>query len=68
VGFDDLFPSNWLTPPLTTVRQPLAAMAASAATMAVALARGDELTQKRVELSTELVVRDSTAPPRGAAG
>ncbi|MEO3755401.1 LacI family DNA-binding transcriptional regulator [Streptomyces sp. B6B3] len=67
VGFDDLFPSNWLTPPLTTVRQPLAAMAASAAAMAVALARGDDLDQKRVELSTELVVRDSTAPPRGAA-
>ncbi len=67
VGFDDLFPSQWLTPALTTVHQPLAAMAASAATMAITLARGDDLSQKRVELSTELVIRDSTAPPRHEA-
>ncbi|RKN05998.1 LacI family DNA-binding transcriptional regulator [Streptomyces radicis] len=64
VGFDDLFPSDWLTPPLTTVRQPLAAMAAAAATMAITLARGEPLTHTRVELATELVDRGSTAPPR----
>ncbi|TDC73256.1 LacI family DNA-binding transcriptional regulator [Streptomyces hainanensis] len=63
VGFDDLFPSPWLTPPLTTVRQPLAEMAATAATMVLTLAQGRELPQNRVELATELIVRDSTAPP-----
>ncbi len=63
VGFDDLFPSSWLTPPLTTVRQPLTEMAATAATMAVTVARGDVLARKRVELTTELVVRGSTAAP-----
>ncbi|MDT0347432.1 LacI family DNA-binding transcriptional regulator [Streptomyces litchfieldiae] len=64
VGFDDLYPSPWLTPPLTTVRQPLVEMAATAATMVVGLAQGRPLPQNRVELATELVVRDSTAPPR----
>ncbi|MGP4114942.1 LacI family DNA-binding transcriptional regulator [Streptomyces sp. 4N509B] len=63
VGFDDLFPSSWLTPALTTVRQPLAEMAATAATMAIDVAQGRPLAHKRVELATELVVRDSTAPP-----
>ncbi|MEO3755487.1 LacI family DNA-binding transcriptional regulator [Streptomyces sp. B6B3] len=67
VGFDDLFPSQWLTPPLTTVRQPLAEMAATAAAMVIGLAHGNPPAQRRVELTTDLVVRDSTAPPRGAA-
>ncbi|WP_234320107.1 LacI family DNA-binding transcriptional regulator [Streptomyces sp. SBT349] len=62
VGFDDLFPSDWLTPPLTTVRQPLEAMAAAAATMVVTLAAGEPLPRTRVELATELVIRGSTAP------
>ncbi|RNG36045.1 LacI family DNA-binding transcriptional regulator [Streptomyces botrytidirepellens] len=65
VGFDDLFPSRWLTPPLTTVRQPLAEMAATAAGMVIALAQGRPLERGRAELATELVVRGSTAPFRG---
>ncbi|NYI04620.1 LacI family DNA-binding transcriptional regulator [Allostreptomyces psammosilenae] len=64
VGFDDLFPSAWTPPPLTTVRQPLAEMAATAATMVLALSREEPLPQRRVEMATELVVRGSTAPPR----
>ncbi|GAB2886559.1 LacI family DNA-binding transcriptional regulator [Streptomyces mayteni] len=65
VGFDDLFPSQWLGPPLTTVRQPLADMAATAATMVITLAQGRPLDRGRAELATELVVRDSAAPFRG---
>ncbi|KUO07744.1 LacI family DNA-binding transcriptional regulator [Streptomyces sp. DSM 15324] len=65
VGFDDLFPSQWLTPPLTTVRQPLADMAATAAGMVIALAQGRPLRRRREELATELVVRESTACFRG---
>ncbi|MGS2588563.1 LacI family DNA-binding transcriptional regulator [Streptomyces hebeiensis] len=64
VGFDDLPPARWTVPPLTTVRQPLTEMAATAATMIVTLSQGTPLPQHRVELATELVVRDSTAPPR----
>lgn len=51
-------------PPLTTVHQPLTEMAVTAAAMVVKLAQGQPLAQTWVELATELVVRDSTAPPR----
>lgn len=64
VGYDDLPFSRWAGPPMTTVRQPLVRMGATAARMVVALAAGEELEQHRVELSTELVVRQSTAAPR----
>jgi LacI family xylobiose transport system transcriptional regulator len=64
VGFDDIPNAQWCGPPLTTVRQPLAEMAATAATMVFALADGQSLAQTRVELATTLVVRESTAPPR----
>ncbi|GAA2354792.1 LacI family DNA-binding transcriptional regulator [Streptomyces carpaticus] len=63
VGFDDFFPSAWLVPPLTTVRQPLTEMAAAATAMVVSLARGREVPGRRVEFAAELIVRGSTAPP-----
>jgi DNA-binding LacI/PurR family transcriptional regulator len=63
VGFDDLPFTRWAGPPMTTVRQPLTLMGATAARMVVALAGGERLDQHRVELTTELVVRESTAPP-----
>ena len=50
---------------MTTVRQPLMDMATAAAEMVVAMARGETPAQTRVELATELVVRESTAPPSG---
>jgi len=64
VGFDDLPVANWVGPPLTTIRQPLAQMAITAARLVLALARGEQPAQTRVELATELVVRESTAPPQ----
>jgi LacI family xylobiose transport system transcriptional regulator len=64
VGFDDLSVSSWMGPPLTTVRQPLADMAEAAARVVLELGRGVEPGMPRVELATNLVVRDSTAPPR----
>ncbi|HET6533283.1 MAG TPA: LacI family DNA-binding transcriptional regulator [Actinoplanes sp.] len=66
VGFDDLPESRWSSPPLTTVRQPLVDMGAQAARTALRLARGEEIEVPRVELATELIVRDSTAVPAGA--
>ena len=63
VGFDDLPVAQWVGPPMTTVRQPLMDMAAAGAEMVVAIARGERPAQTRVELATELVVRESTAPP-----
>ena len=69
-GFDDLPVATWSAPPLTTVRQPLAAMAATAfwmLTRAADSGPADEAVHPRhVELETTLVIRDSTAPPRPA--
>jgi LacI family xylobiose transport system transcriptional regulator len=67
VGFDDLPIARWVSPPLTTVRQPLVEMAEAAAELVLALARGEEPPQMRVELATELIVRESTAPPADGA-
>jgi len=64
VGFDDLPQARWSSPPLTTVRQPLSQMGVLAARTILRLARGEEIESPRLELATELVVRDSTAPPR----
>jgi len=63
VGFDDLSEARWLSPPLTTVRQPLAEMGVLAARTVLRLASGDELESPRVELATALMVRESTCPP-----
>jgi LacI family transcriptional regulator len=56
VGFDDLPMARWAWPPLTTVRQPLTEMAAAAARLV--LGHGGD---RRIELATSLVVRQSTA-------
>lgn len=62
VGFDDVDVCEWMTPRLTTVHQPLAQMAALAIRTALQdPPSGHE--PPRMELSTTLVVRDSTAPP-----
>jgi len=60
VGFDDLPITRWVSPPLTTVRQPLAEMGRTAAQMLGDLIAGVPLRTSRVELSTELIVREST--------
>jgi DNA-binding LacI/PurR family transcriptional regulator len=65
VGFDDLPVVSWVDPPLTTVHQPLIEMAAAATELALALGRGERPAHLRLELVTTLVVRQSTAPPRG---
>ncbi|MGI8457241.1 MAG: LacI family DNA-binding transcriptional regulator [Propionibacteriaceae bacterium] len=61
VGFDDTEVARLLSPPLTTVRQPLREMGAVALRTALRLADGDELDSHHVELATELVIRSSTA-------
>jgi LacI family transcriptional regulator len=61
VGFDDLPAARWVSPPLTTVRQPLADMGRVAAEMLGNLIAGVPLHSQRVELATELIVRESTA-------
>jgi LacI family transcriptional regulator len=67
VGFDDLPVARWVSPPLTTVRQPLAEMGRAAAQMLGELIGGLPLRSSRVELSTKLIVRESTAAPGESA-
>lgn len=55
IGFDDLPMARWVGPPLTTIRQPLTEMAATAARLALG-----QSSDQRVELATTLVVRQST--------
>lgn len=62
VGFDDIPMAEWVSPPLTTMRQPLAEMAGLAVQML--LGKGSSDLSHRIELATSLVVRSSTAPPR----
>ncbi|MGW1537571.1 LacI family DNA-binding transcriptional regulator [Streptomyces aureus] len=64
VGFDDVPIARWSDPALTTVRQPLQAMAAMAARTLLRLIDGEDVDLPRVELATQLVVRDSCAAPR----
>ena len=61
IGFDDLPEARWASPPLTTIRQPLAEMGLLAARTVLRLAQGEDIETPRVELATDLVVRDSTA-------
>ncbi|WP_419998710.1 LacI family DNA-binding transcriptional regulator [Streptomyces boninensis] len=63
-GFDDVSVAAWAAPALTTVRQPLEAMAAAAFRMVRLVATGSAAPPEQVELATTLVVRESTAPPQ----
>jgi LacI family transcriptional regulator len=65
VGFDDTDIARMASPPLTTVRQPLREMGGAALRTALRLVNGDKVESHHIELATELVVRASTAPPRG---
>jgi LacI family transcriptional regulator len=65
VGFDDVEHATIVTPTLTTVRQPLAEMGRTAVSLLVRLLEEQRFETLHVELATRLVVRESTAPPRG---
>ncbi|PRY44569.1 LacI family transcriptional regulator [Umezawaea tangerina] len=63
-GFDDIDLSRATTPALTTVRQPLAEMGRIAVTQLMRVLDGHRPEALHLELSTTLVVRDSTGPAR----
>lgn len=72
IGFDDVGPAAFASPPLTTIRQPMAAMGAAAVEI---VAQGIEAAAQKKELETvhrkfvpELVVRQSTNKPHAGAG
>ncbi len=66
VGFDDLPEARWAGPALTTVRQPLGEMAATALRLLVRMTGGERPEGIRTELSSRLV-REHGRTTRGAA-
>ena len=63
VGFDDLKIARWAGPALTTVRVPIAEMAEQAVRIVLSLGQGRTPAFSRMDMSTALIVRDSSAPP-----
>ena len=64
IGFDDVAPSALYTPSLTTVRQPMEAMGASAVAIVVdginAVLEKREFSAEHRKVAPELVIREST--------
>jgi DNA-binding LacI/PurR family transcriptional regulator len=63
VGFDDLELARMAVPELTAIQQPFQEMGRIGVDMLYRLMNGQKLDAARVELSTRLVFRQSTAPP-----
>ncbi|MFP8960850.1 LacI family DNA-binding transcriptional regulator [Streptomyces nanhaiensis] len=70
IGFDDLPEAQYITPGLTTVRQPSTELGAAAVKLLLELSRSEDGAARspaRMELATELVVRASTGPASATA-
>ena len=64
VGYDDIKYATIVSPPLTTVRQPLAEIGRTGVNLLIRLIEGERPQSVRIELPVRLVVRGSTAPVR----
>ncbi len=66
VGFDDIKEAAFQTPSLTTIRQPLQAMGKLAADLLLGQLKSPPVASpSEVAVEPELIVRESTGPPRG---
>jgi DNA-binding LacI/PurR family transcriptional regulator len=65
MGIDDIDLAAYLGPPLTTVSQSIAQMAIAGVELLLAQLAGRTLEPARIEIVPGLVVRQSTAPPKG---
>src|SRR5579863_604600 len=63
VGFDDIQGAAFHNPSLTTIRQPLTQMGATAARILLQRIRGQAIFPDFVPIHPELVIRESTSPP-----
>ncbi|MGA5762081.1 LacI family DNA-binding transcriptional regulator [Nonomuraea bangladeshensis] len=61
-GFDDTPQTEWTTPRLTSVRQPLVGMGRMAVETVLGMADGVQPASRHLQLATTLSVRDSTGP------
>jgi len=67
IGFDDIPEASNVTPPLTTVRQPMREMGLLAAEMLITAVEEGQPKTSAVELPTQLIVRETTGPPASNA-
>ena len=65
VGFDDVPLASFIYPLLTTVAQPKYDMGVVATTMLLERINNPDMPPRQTLLETQLIVRDSTAPPKG---
>lgn len=63
IGFDDDDASQYLNPPLASVRAPIYQLGEQATRMLLSLVRGEEIARPQVILPTEVVSRASIGPP-----
>ncbi len=68
LGFDDIPQAALVRPALTTVRQPLEQMGRVATQMLIDKLKNPKSEIGRIELPTELIVRNSTLAPKDRAG
>jgi LacI family transcriptional regulator len=65
MGYDDIELAKYVTPALTTVRQDTALLGSQAAEILLATIDGTQQGYRALVLPTEVIVRDSCAPPPG---
>lgn len=68
LGFDNIPQSAMVFPPLTTVQQPLEQMGRVATQMLLDILKNPDKNVERIELPTELIVRDSTSVSKDRTG
>lgn len=68
IGFDDIPQAAMVRPALTTVRQPLEEMGRLATQMLIDQLKNPEKEIGRIELPTQLILRDSTLSPKDRTG
>jgi LacI family repressor for deo operon, udp, cdd, tsx, nupC, and nupG len=60
IGFDDIQLASYTEPTLTTVRQPIYEMGTTAISLLVQLIEGKKEVPLKVELPTQLIIRESS--------
>lgn len=64
IGFDDVPDATQMVPQLSTVRQPMQQLGATAASLLLSLMQGEPPRATHIRLPTRLIARATTAPPR----
>jgi LacI family transcriptional regulator len=64
VGFDDMPMSEFLHPPLSTIRQPMRELGTESTRLLLRMIRGEETGLPVIRLGVELIQRQSVAEPR----